>query len=64
VSIEWDNWSNKTIVNNNMLLPPPLQSSKLRSSKEMHLHVETMCLFVSKKIRAHKCTWLEAKDSG
>jgi hypothetical protein len=47
-----------------MLLPPPLQSSKLRSSKEMHLHVETMCLFVSKKIRAHKCTWLEAKDSG
>jgi hypothetical protein len=47
VSIEWDNCSNKTIVNNNTLPPLPLQSSKLNSSGEMHFHVETMCLFIS-----------------
>ncbi len=51
VSIEWDNWSNKTIVNNNTLPPLPLQSSKLSSSGEMHFHVETMCLFISNSLK-------------
>jgi hypothetical protein len=50
VSTKWDNWSDKTIVNN--ILPPPLalQSSRINSNDnnrvEMHLHAQTMCIFI------------------
>ncbi len=47
--IEWDNWNDKTIVNDNILPPPPpLQSSKLATriiTKWTCISTQKQCVF-------------------